>query len=125
MGIFSDVTLEWRGEEYVIPCDRVMRLIATVEEHIGIQDLATPDGIKLTKLAQGYAAALAYAGCKPASKDTPLEEEIYLALFDAGRADAVASTLATGIIMLMVPPEKYTSGMTEPKKKRENRKPKD
>ena len=75
MSIFQDVTLGFTGEEYTIPHNKVMKLIAIVEDVVSLQDLTNGKGPKMNKLAEAYAVALNYAGAKVEV------EEVYASLF--------------------------------------------
>lgn len=96
MSIFDDVTLTWGGNEYTIPANRVMGLIEVIESAIPIDELVS-DKPPRAKLAKAYSSAIRYAG----GKVTP--EEVYASFFKDGLV-AVA-TAATGLVMMMVPPE--------------------
>lgn len=78
---FEDVVLTWGGEEFTIPADQQMRLIAVIEDalldHTGIPAVAILSrrgGPSQSRLSSAYAAALRHAGAKVT------DEEIYLTL---------------------------------------------
>lgn len=78
---FEDVTLSWGGEEFTIPADRQMRLIAVIEDalldHTGVPAVAVLSrrgGPSQSRLSAAYGAALRHAGAKVT------DEEIYLTL---------------------------------------------
>lgn len=100
MSLFSDVTLHYGEDDYVVKADQVMRLIAIIEDHISLGELTREQGPPFGKLASAYSAALRFAGCRVS------DEQVYAGLFgdDASRdsADAV-----TGLLFLMVPPSTY------------------
>ena len=98
MAIFEDVTLSFKGEEFTIKGNQVMKLISQVEDVISLGELTTAP--KLSKLAEAYAVAINYAGGK-ASID-----EVYASLFGSGGSDNVQNSI-TSLIMMMLPPETY------------------
>ena len=111
MAIFQDVTLGFNGSEYTVPHNKVMKLIAIVEDIVSLQDLTTGKGPKLNKLAEAYSVALNYAGAKTEV------EEVYASLFGDGNGETVSGSI-TALIMLMLPPDSYnapaeTSGKQE------------
>lgn len=96
MGMFSEVVITWAGTEYKVPPDKVMGLIASIEEHITIEDLVGK-GVKRAKLAEAFCAALNYAGARVTSDD------VYVALF-SDKGLTTANTI-TAILSIMVPPK--------------------
>ena len=100
MAIFQDVTLAWKGEEYTVKSNQVMRLIAKIEDEITLQDLSRPQ-VPMAKIAMAYAVALQYAGCRGVIAD-----DVYAALFD-GETAQVAVTAVEALMMIMVPPSTY------------------
>ena len=89
---FPPVTLEYKGTEYTVEPDRVWGLLQTIEDVISRGKL----GLRLanqdppeTKIAEAYAKALRYAGCKdvkpePVLRGASLEQMIKhgMALFE-------------------------------------------
>lgn len=108
MSIFQDITLTWNGESKTIPSDRVLGLIAEVEECITIDDLAKGKP-KLAKIAMAYCAALKYAGFKARTDET------YQQML---KGESQAAALVTGLIEIMIPPETI-----QPKTKKTRRQP--
>jgi len=100
MSIFKDVTLAWKGQEYTVKSNEVMKLIAKVEDVITMGELTQATGHKLTRISEAYAVALCHAGCSVSI------EEVYQSLFGQGGADAASNAIA-GLLMLMVPPDTY------------------
>lgn len=99
MAIFQDVNLVFKGDEYTIPSNKIMKLIAIVEDIVTLQDLTTGK-VKLSKLSEAYAAAINYAGGKVEVED------VYASLFGDGGAESVSGSI-TSLIMLMLPPDSY------------------
>lgn len=100
MAVFKDVTLGFRGNEYTIPHNKVMRLIAIIEDIVSLRELTTGNGPKLSRLAEAYAEALKYAGAKVEI------DEVYEALF-IGEGAAEVSQIVTSLVLLMMPPKSY------------------
>jgi hypothetical protein len=100
MSIFQDVTLGFKGEEYTIPSNKVMKLIAIIEDIVSLQDLTNGKGPKLNKLAEAFSVALNYAGAKVEV------EEVYASLFVNSGGELVSGYI-TSLIMMMLPPDSY------------------
>lgn len=98
MSVFQEIGLKWNGEEYVVPPDRVMGLIETVEEVITLAELGS-NRPQPAKTSRAFAMALTYAGAKEV---TP--EAVYTAFFDTGKA-AETLSIVTSLLMMMIPPE--------------------
>lgn len=111
-GIFKPVFLTWAGKEYEVPADRVMMLIATVEQYISISDLAKP-APPMGAIARAYAAALQYAGARGVTA-----EHIYKTYFTKDAA-ANYSGAVNGLLMMMIPPDDLIPPGTEPAKKKQ------
>lgn len=103
MGIFEPVTLTWQGDEYTVPSDRVLGLIASVEDHITLADLGRETAPKLAQLSYAYAAALRYAGARVTA------DEVYAACFR--NASSTIQLLITSLLMLMIPPAELQERM--------------
>ena len=103
MAIFEEVTLSWKGRDYKIPPDRVLRCIAVVEDVLPLGALAksTFGEVKLARLAEAFAAALRYAGA-PVT-----DEEVYSGMFEGegGKLAAQARAYVYALQALMIPPE--------------------
>jgi hypothetical protein len=99
------VVLEWKGDKYTIPSNRVMGAIARVEQVITFYEMcrmtSTRGAPAMTRVAAAYASLLRYAG---ASAD---DEEIYQDLFtvvDEDRPQQNVFHAINTLMMLMVPP---------------------
>lgn len=103
MSIFQEVGLKWKGQEYVVPPDKVMGLVEVVEDVITIEELVG-NGIKRVRLAKAFAAAIRYAAqCKGAVAKID-DQEVFESLFGD---DAMATTTRTvhALLAFMIPPE--------------------
>lgn len=98
MAIFEDVTLGWKGDEYVVESTNLLKLIAKVEREITIEQLCNDTGIPRAALAMAYTVALTHAGAKVS------HDEVYLALFKDGETMVAA---VSGLLSMMMPPETY------------------
>ena len=102
---FEDVTLSWKGKDYVVPANKQMGLIRDIEDalegkngSVAIDILFRPSGVPHTRLAAAYGAALRYAGARVT------DEEVYLSIHDdiANQSKAqVAGTLRAMIVGLL------------------------
>lgn len=61
MSLFDGVAFEWGGKTVTIPPDRLLGALARLEEHIPLHQLADPVP-RYSRLANGFAALLRYAG---------------------------------------------------------------
>ena len=100
MSVFRDVTLGFEGKEYTIPSNKIMMLIAKVEDVVSLGDLTTGMGPKLSRLAEAYCVCLKYAGA-----DVKIEE-VYETLFGDGGRKNVEGAI-TNLMTLMLPPSSY------------------
>ena len=78
---FEDVTLTWRGSHLVVPANRLLMLIAKIEDALAGPDgeqaisvLFRKNGPPHTRLAAAYGAALRYAG------HVVTDEDVYLSI---------------------------------------------
>lgn len=96
MSIFNPVTVSFRGEDYKVPANQVLGLIAAVEDEITIAELyGNP---KNTAVARAYAAAIRYAGGAASVSD------VYEELFDMKGAHNIRSVIQS-LILMMIPPK--------------------
>jgi hypothetical protein len=107
VAIFEQITLTWKGREYVIPPDNVLRCIAMVEDvlPLGVLAQSATGDYKLAKLAAAFAVALRYAGAKVT------DEEVYSGMFEGQGADLAAKARAYVFALqaMMIPPEQLRS----------------
>ena len=105
--IFEPVKLgTWKGQEYTIPAEEVVRCIAKVEQAVSIFDLMAMRAsgrLRPMQLCQGLGAALRHAGA------AVTDEELYDELFK-GRERAKdfvlrAWALLSSLEEMMIPPE--------------------
>lgn len=99
---FDPVTLAWGGKEYSIPADKMMRVIAVIEDVVTLAELKRyhdKGGAPLAKLSEAFAAALSFAGATGVTAD-----EVYLAMFGTEEDQAQAATAVVGLLQIMAPP---------------------
>lgn len=114
MSGFDPINLTWGKDTYTVAPDRVMALIAVIEEHITLDELMQP-GKKRAKLAAAYCAAIHFAGGRCT------QEDVYRALFDLEEQERITAVI-DALMMVMIPPEALRKLMAvdaaESKKKR-------
>lgn len=118
--IFDPVTLTWNGTDHVVEPDRIMGLIARIEEIVTLSEIhaaAQKGSMHLAKLAMAYGACLRYAGARVD------DAEVYATFFSSG-ADAAVPAAVEALLMMMVPPERVASRQEgKPAKKTKGGKP--
>lgn len=98
--IFQPVHLTWDGETYTIPSNRVLGAIAIIEDHTTFGELVTSvqqGRVKVTMLANIWAALLTYAGLPIAS------DEVYAGLYEGDIKTQIVDSVNT-LMVLMIPP---------------------
>lgn len=97
--VFEPVVMTWKGVEYEIAPDRVMMLIAKIEDILTLSEIfayqsrgAAPMG----KLSMAYGVALRYAGAKVR------DDEVYQGMFAEGGSSA--GTAINALLSMMLPP---------------------
>ena len=97
MNPFKDIEIGWRDETFIIPSNKVLGAIASVEEVVTVQQLAAltqVEDVPLSKLAQAYGALLRYAGC------SITDEEVYQGAFEHGGGEDIGLALIALFEML-------------------------
>jgi hypothetical protein len=100
MAIFEDVTLTWKGIDYVIEAKNVMMLLDKLEDHIVLADLQDRDRVPIARVSMAYAEALRFAGAKVAA------EEVYQSVFSGDASETIYGAVA-GLMVMMIPPEHF------------------
>lgn len=104
--VFEDVTLTWKGTEYLIPSQHMMRVIARIEDHITLRELMesmSNGSPKFAKISSAYASVLRFAGC---SVD---DQEVYDGMLNgtdekSPEGMSVIAQALTGLLSMMMPP---------------------
>jgi hypothetical protein len=107
--IFDPVTLTWKGTDHEVAPDKIMGLIARIEEIVTLSEIhaaVQKGGMPLAKLAMAYGASLRYAGAKVD------DAEVYASFFAAGAGAAIPGAVQA-LLVMMVPPSR---GDTAPAK---------
>lgn len=106
MSIFKEVGLSWKGEEFIVPPEKVMGLIEVIEDSITLEELHNPRGINRSKTSKAFACALRYAAqnSKPAKMCNVTQQDVYTTLFAAETGSNI-TTIMTSLMLMMVPPE--------------------
>lgn len=102
MNIFDPVTLGWKGAEHTVAPDKIMGLIARIEEIVTLSEIhaaAQKGGMPLAKLAMAYGASLRYAGARVD------DAEVYASFFAANASRAIPDAVQA-LLMMMVPPSR-------------------
>lgn len=110
MSIFNPVVVSFRGNDYSVPANGVLGLIAAVEDEITISELYSNP--KNTAVAKAYAAAIRYAG------GSATVSEVYEELFNMKGKDNIRAVIQS-LILMMVPPkhlQEPSEGVEEVKK---------
>ena len=105
MGIFNELNLTWKGTEYTVEADNILRLIAKVEDVITLNELysySQRGAAPLAKLASAFGIVLRYAGAKVA------DDEVYKTIVNGGSDAAIVATRT--ILTMMLPPENLIEG---------------
>jgi hypothetical protein len=109
MRAFQDYEIVWKGQTYVIPSDRLLLVIAAVEEVTTLPELllmATVKRMTVARIARSYGTILRAAGVKGTDGDMPItDSEVYAGLFGDEGVLEQAALAVTSLIDLMVPPE--------------------
>lgn len=109
-GGFQDVTLGWKGQDYILPAERQMPVIAKIEAALcpdgrgqPVQKLLSGKGLTYHQLASAYGLALRAAGARVT------DEEVYLSIMgDLAEGDAGAAQkmqlACLGLLEIVAPP---------------------
>jgi len=108
---FEDVTISWRGQDYIVPANRQLMLIALIEDALsgdsGKQALSVlfrREGPPYSRLAAAFGAALRHAGARVS------DEEVYLSIMEdmAQRSKAEVTAMVQqsiiALLSIMAPP---------------------
>jgi len=95
---FSDVALDFNGNQYTVAGADILPLIARIEGVITLGELVDHTRPSNAKLAMAYGQALRFAGAQVT------DQELYLCIFQEGAAQKMAGAVS-GLLALMIPPE--------------------
>lgn len=115
--VFEDIKLTWKGEEYVVPSQHVMRAIARIEDHITLKELMegmSRGAPKFSKIASAYASVLRFCGC--AVEDQDVYEGMLCGVSEeSDQGISVIAQALTGLLNMMMPPKAMRSSIVEVK----------
>lgn len=109
--MFKPIELEWHGKPVVIPANRALGAIATVEGIITgqeIQGFLQRGGYPAARVAQAFGALLRYAG------ETVTDDEVYRGLFNDGPKTERTVGSMNLLLMMMIPPDMLNGAIKEP-----------
>lgn len=123
---FEDVTVSWKGEDFTIPANRQLLLVAQIEDALAggtgqqaISVLLRPEGPPYARIAMAFGAALRFGGA------SVTDDEIYLSMMEdlaRDKADAVIAvqTSIMALLTIVSPPMgRALAGFAEKKSKAE------
>lgn len=104
MSIFKEVSLTWKGEEYIVSPDNVMGLIEVIEDVITLEEISAK--INRSKISKAFACALRYAAqnSTPRKACNVTQQDVYTSLFAKDTGGNI-SGIITSLMMMMIPPE--------------------
>jgi hypothetical protein len=113
MRAFQDYEIGWEGKSYVIPSDRLLPVIAAVEEDITVPELlvmAVMRRMPVVRISQAYGIILRAAGVKGADGTTPITDAaVYAGMFDGEGVLEKAALAVQGLMSLIIPPDDMQS----------------
>lgn len=107
---FDDVTLGWKGDEFVVPANRMLMLVCKIEDALAgdsgeqaLTVLMRRQGPPHARLAMAYGAALRFAGADVTDNDVYMSMQTELS---KGDAEGVASmqSAVINLIAIVSPP---------------------
>ena len=110
----EDITLTWDGTEYRIPHNKIMPVIAQVEDVITLGELVEAhdhNKIKFSRLSIAYATMLRAAGAEVT------DHEVHEGLW-SGNVHDNASNYILSLITLMIPPDSIAQAQGDDKAKK-------
>lgn len=102
MAVFEDVVIQWDGRDYTVPEDRVMRLIAKIEDVVTQHELyeyAQRGTMPMGKLSMAYGAALRYAGANVR------DDTIYKRILSGEREGNLVIEALNNLLQMMAVPD--------------------
>lgn len=108
---FDDVTLTWRGQDYTVPANRQMALIAKIEDALSgesgeqaISVLFRRQGPPHTRLAAAFGAALRHAGAKVSDAEIYLSIQTDMISKSRGEQTAAIQACIFALLSIISPP---------------------
>lgn len=100
--VFQPVKVSWKGADYTIAPNRLMRCIAMIEEIVTLPFLSkcwVSGELPYAKLAMALGAVLRYAGANVT------DEEVYAEMFKGPERRMLAAATLQTLMVMMFPPE--------------------
>jgi hypothetical protein len=102
--VFQDIELEWGGRKYVIPSNKVMQVIARIEDVVTLAELhkfGAKEAAPLAKIAMAFGSVLRFAGANVEDQD------VYAGLFTGDTREDQKRVIGsiTTLLAMMLPPE--------------------
>lgn len=108
---FEDVTLTWQGNALIVPANRLLMLIAKIEDALAGPDgdqaiavLFRRNGPPHTRLAAAYGAALRYAGHVVTDEEVYLSIHVDIATMTKGQVAASMQERIMALLSIISPP---------------------
>lgn len=113
MSRFADLTLTWKGRDYIVKAGDMLGLIEVVEEIVTLPELErVSKRFQKAKLARAYGAMLRYAGCHV--DDVEVHDEMFS--IDATDMQTMQDAIAF-LYRVVTPPSWIAEKKSAPKKK--------
>lgn len=100
MSLFQEISITWKGQDYSVAPDNIMRMMAQVEDIITLGELLKHNekgGAPMFKLSMAFGVILRYAGAKAS------DDEVYGELISGGNNKSAEIT--TMLLSMMLPPK--------------------
>lgn len=99
--MFQDLPISWKGKEYMVRAQQMMRALASVEQHLTAHELhafSVRGTVPVARIASAYSALLRVAGCVVTPEEVYFD---YLRNLDSDRMQEAVLTL----LMMFTPPD--------------------
>lgn len=113
---FEDVTLTWKGEDFTVPANRQLMLVAKIEDALAgdtgeqaIGMLLRREGPPYARLAMAFGAALRFAGCDVS------DDDVYMSMMEGlseSKGDAVANVQGSIMALLAIVSPPMSAALT-------------
>lgn len=110
--VFEDFSIEWAGDHYVIPANRLLKTIAAVEQVVTYGELiafASRRTAPFATLAGAYGVVLRSAGAFVS------DDDVYAGMFGADVSSDHILDAINGLFALMTPPGLKNASSEAPK----------
>jgi hypothetical protein len=115
MRAFQDYEIGWDGKSYVIPSDRLLPVIAAIEEDITVPQLLMMTVVRrmpVARISRAYGTILRAAGVKGSDGGALITDaEVYAGMFDGEGVLEKAALAVQGLMSLIIPPDDMQSDL--------------